>query len=65
MATKFEVPYNGTNEVIELYLQNKKYIFMVYGRAEDGYPQGRKTKNLPPITLLTLLKHAKQLKKQG
>lgn len=63
MAIKFEVPYNGTDEIIELYLQNKKYIFMVYGRAEDGYPQGRKTKNLPPITLQTLLKHVKQLKK--
>lgn len=65
MNAKFEVPYNGDDRLVEIYLQHKSRIVMVYGRAEDGYPQGRKTSGLPPITLSQLFNHAIRLRTEG
>lgn len=61
----FEVPFNGDDELINAYGGYKDRIAMVYGRAEDGYPQGRKTSNSTAITLEKIFQHVKVLKNWG
>lgn len=56
---KFEVPYNGDSRLIASYRDFEDKITMVYGRAEDGYPQGRKTEGEKPISLKDIFKVAK------
>ena len=51
MNNKFEVPYNGDKKIIDLYKVYKDNIGMIYGRADDKYPNGRNTKTRKPITL--------------
>jgi collagenase-like PrtC family protease len=43
MSIKFDVPYNWEKNLIKYYISKKEHIEMVYGRAEDWYPQWRKT----------------------
>lgn len=51
MGTKFEIPYNGTESILEVYAEFANHIGQVYGRAEDSYPQGRNTTKSQIITL--------------
>ncbi len=62
---KFEVPFNGDDNLVSAYADFKERIVMVYGRAEDGYPQGRKTDKSKPITLENIFKQAETVKKWG
>lgn len=62
---KFEVPLNGDNELISAYADFKDRIAMVYGRAEDGYPQGRKTDKTKPITPEDVYKQAEVVRGWG
>ncbi|MFH1822735.1 MAG: hypothetical protein ABH830_03465 [Patescibacteria group bacterium] len=62
---KFEVPYNGDSLIISFYCDHKDHIAMVYGRAEDGYPQGRKTSSLPPISEQNIVKQVEILGNQN
>ncbi len=48
---EFEVPYNGDDRIIDYYISKRNVVGMVYGRAEDGYPQGRKTVRRSLITM--------------
>lgn len=61
----FEVPFNGDSELIQIYGDYKDRIAMVYGRAEDGYPQGRKTNKHPPITLENVFHQVETLRGWG
>lgn len=61
----FEVPYNGDPALIEAYGEFKDRIAMVYGRAEDGYPQGRKTNKIPAITLDDIFRQVKTVRGWG
>lgn len=61
----FEVPFNGDDELIRAYGEYKDRIAMVYGRAEDGYPQGRKTNKAPAITLENIFRQAETLRGWG
>lgn len=61
----FEVPFNGDDELIHAYSDYKDRIAMVYGRAEDGYPQGRKTNKNLPITLENIFRQVGVLKGWG
>ena len=61
----FEVPFNGDDKLIHAYGDYKDRIAMVYGRAEDGYPQGRKTNKVLPITLEDIFRQVKILKGWG
>lgn len=61
----FEVPFNGDVELIQAYGDYKDRIAMVYGRAEDGYPQGRKTINAPVITLENVFRQTEILRGWG
>lgn len=45
MNIKFDVPYNWDPKIIDYYIDYSSKIKMVYGRAEDGFPQWRKTNN--------------------
>lgn len=51
MKAKFEVPFNGDTKLVDVYKEHKDRIFTVYGRAEDGYPQGRNTLKVEPISI--------------
>lgn len=62
---KFEVPFNGDDNLIPAYTDFKDRIVMVYGRAEDGYPQGRKTDKSKPITLESVFRQIGIIKKWG
>jgi len=62
---KFEVPYNGDDNLISAYADFKERIAMIYGRAEDGYPQGRKTNKCKPIALEDIFKQVKAVRKMG
>lgn len=62
---KFEVPFNGDCNLISAYSDFKERIAMVYGRAEDGYPQGRKTDRSKPITLDEIFKQTEVVKQWG
>jgi len=62
---KFEVPFNGDSGLISRYADFKRRITMVYGRAEDGYPQGRKTNKSKPITLEDLFGQIEIVRKWG
>ncbi len=48
---KFDVPFNGDLEILDVFKEFRSSIEMVYGRAEDGFPQGRNTTKRKPITL--------------
>jgi collagenase-like PrtC family protease len=48
---KFDVPYNWDSKIIQFYIDNQERIEMVYGRADDWYPQWRKTNNWVQISL--------------
>lgn len=61
----FEVPFNGDDELIRAYGEYKDRIAMVYGRAEYGYPQGRKTNKAPVITLENIFRQAEVLRGWG
>lgn len=62
---KFEVPFNGDSKLISAYADFKERIAMVYGRAEDGYPQGRKTDKTKPITLEDIYRQAEIIRGWG
>ncbi len=62
---KFDVPYNWDSKVIDLYIQNKEHIEMVYGRADDWYPQWRKINNWIHISLEDIYLQNKKLSEQG
>lgn len=61
----FDVPYNGDPELIQFYIKHKKYIEMVYWRAEDWYPQWRKTNTGKCITLQDIFEENKKLAIEG
>ena len=62
---KFEVPFNGDGDLISRYADVKERIAMVYGKAEDGYPQGRKTGKSKPITLESIFEQVEVVRKWG
>lgn len=51
MSIKFDVPYNWDKNLIKFYISKKDHIEMVYGRAEDWYPQWRKINKWDQISL--------------
>ncbi len=65
MTTNFDVPYNGDPELIDFYIQHKDSIKMVYWRAEDWYPQWRKTSWTAPITIENIITQNKKLVENG
>ena len=62
---KLEVPFNGDLKLMETYGRFRKNIAIVYGRSEDGYPQGRNTTKEQPIRIKTIFKLVDMLKSQG
>lgn len=62
---RFEVPYNGDPELVQAYLNYSNRIAMVYGRAEDGYPQGRKTAKTRHIPQEEVYEQADLLQQKG
>lgn len=65
MNAQFDVPYNGDLKVLDLYKEHKDNILMVYGRADDIYPNGRNTKKRKPITLDEITKVSETLSSDG
>jgi len=65
MTIKFDIPFNGDFELVDFIKEHSPVVEMVYGRAEDGYPQGRNTTNRPPITLEGITKATESLNKKG
>jgi len=61
---KFDVPYNWDTKLIDFYILHKDHIEMVYGRAEDWYPQWRKTSNWPIISLDNIFEQNYKLQKE-
>lgn len=62
---KFELPYNGDSSLVDVILDFQERIEMVYGRAEDGYPQGRNTTKQRPISLDEIAEVNKRLRESG
>lgn len=62
---KFEVPFNGDLALLDIINELSEHIELVYGRAEDGYPQGRNTTKRKPISLDDIEKVATQIQKNG
>ncbi|MEK6938318.1 MAG: hypothetical protein AABX04_04710 [Nanoarchaeota archaeon] len=62
---KFEVPFNGDMALLDVISELSEHIEMVYGRAEDGYPQGRNTRKLKPISLDEIEKVASFFQERG
>jgi hypothetical protein len=60
---KFDVPYNWDTNIIQFYIDNKDYIKMVYGRADDWFPQWRKINNWVHIFLEDIYLQNKKLNK--
>ncbi len=65
MTVQFDVPFNGDPALVNFIIANKQRIRMVYGRAEDGYPQGRNTRTRKPITLTDITQAQERLASEG
>lgn len=41
MIIKFELPYNGDDSIFSIYKDYSEFVYSVYGKAHDCYPEGR------------------------
>lgn len=65
ISPKFEVPFNGDLGLLDVINELSEHIELVYGKAEDGFPQGRNTRKQKPISLEDIEKVAKYVQERG